>query len=402
MQVYFTKIMRWSHYGSALFILLGSFIMNAGAAPRTPVDNDEVLESLSTSTLQGSNEIKTIRDQFNNQPTNVGLASKLATAYIQIARENTDVRYYSYAQAILKPWWQKKHPPSEILFLRATLKQQRHQFVNAVQDLKQLIKIQPRHTQAWLTLSIVQQVQGEYLAARASCSALARIASSWFSSLCHSQVLGLTGAAERAYQLQQALALQMSSSQPELQQWVLSLCAETASRLGYKEKAENHFKEALALPLRDAYLLRAYSDFLLADKRPAEVIKLLKSETQDDALLLRLAIATKDAHKNKLSTTYQQQLRSRYKAAYLRGSKLHGRDEALFLLQFNGDKKKALTLALQNWQVQHEPDDALILLRASIANQSSSGVKKVRDWIAHNKLQDIRLDELLKQYSGAS
>ena len=401
MKVNFTKRMGWSRYGSALFILLSSFIMNAWAAPRTPVDNDEVLESLPTSRLLDSNEIKTIRDQFNNQPTNVILATKLATTYIQIARENTDVRYYGYAQAVLKPWWQEKHPPSEVLFLRATLKQQRHDFVEAANDLKQLLKIKPRHAQAWLTLSIIQQVQGNYLASRASCSALARTASSWLSSLCHSQVLGLTGSAERAYQLQQALALQVQANQPELLQWILGLSAETANRLGHKEEAGKHFKAALALPLRDAYLLRTYSDFLLADKRPAEVLKLLKDETQDDALLLRLAIAAKDAHKNQQGSAYRQQLRSRYKAAYLRGSKLHERDEALFLLQFDGDKKRALTLALQNWQVQHEPDDALILLRASIANQSNSGVKTVRDWKAHTKLQDVRLDTLLKQYSGA-
>ena len=398
MWVNLTKITGWGRYGSTLFILLGSFIMNAGAAPRTPVNDDEVLEILSISTLQNSDEINSIREQFNNKPDDVGLATKLATTYIRIARENTDVRYYGYAQAVLKNWWKEKHPPSEVLLLRATLKQQRHDFVEAANDLKQLLKTQPRHAQAWLTLSIIQQVQGDYPAARASCSALARTASSWLSSLCHSQVLGLTGSAERAYQLQQALALQVRSSQPELQQWILGLSAETANRLGYKEKAEKHFKEALAIRLRDAYLLRAYSDFLLADKRPAEVLKLLKDETQDDALLLRLAIAAKDAHKDRLSINYQQQLRSRYKASYLRGSKLHERDEALFLLRFDGDKNKALTLALQNWKIQREPDDALILLHASVANQSNSGVKIVRDWVAHHKLQDVRLETLLSAW----
>ncbi len=392
-----TKITGWGRYGSALFILLGSSIINGWAAPRTPVNNDEVLETLSISTLQNADEINSIRERFNNKPDDVELATKLATAYIQIARENTDVRYYGYAQAVLKNWWDEKHPPSKVVFLRAILKQQHHDFVEAANDLRQLLKTQPRHAQAWLALSIIQQVQGEYLAARASCSALARITSSWLSRVCHSQVLGLTGSAERAYQLQQVLALQVRSNQPELRQWILGLSAETANRLGYQEKAEKHFKEALAIPRRDAYLLRAYSDFLLANKRPAEILKLLKGETHDNALLLRLAIAAKNAHEKQLSTNYQQQLKSRYKAASLRNSKLHERDEALFLLQFDGDKKKALALALQNWKIQREPDDALILLRASILNQSHSGVKIIRDWVAHNTLQDVRLEKLLKR-----
>ncbi len=386
------------------FILYGavtSVVNTAQASPRTPVDGEEVLETLPFSVNNESAQLKELRKQLKLHPTYISLASQLATAYIQTARVNSDSRYYGYAKAVLKPWWEKQRPPQEVLFLRATLQQHQHKYTQATSDLKQLLKQQPRHTQAWLTLSIIQQLQGEYPAARASCSALARTSSTasvWLSSLCHSQILSLTGSAERAHKLQQVLALQVNSNQHELRQWVLGLSAETASRLGNAEQAEKYFKQALALPLRDAYLLRNYSDYLIAEGRSQEVLKLLKDETKDDALLLRLAIAAKYASESRLMEKYKRLLESCYKAASLRGSKLHERDEALYLLEFGGDEKRALKLALANWEIQREPDDALILLRASVANQFDSGIQTIRDWLSQTKLQDVRLENLLGLY----
>ncbi|MEE9303779.1 MAG: hypothetical protein V3U84_08320 [Thiotrichaceae bacterium] len=421
------KVTGWSRWycnsnlnGFALLLIICAALNTAFSAPRTPTHDDEVLERLSTSTLsnpakssnqannnssQGNSQVKKLRKQLNLAPNNITLASQLATRYIRIARINSDSRYYGYAKAVLKPWWKQQDAPTEVLFLRATLRQHKHKYTQATQDLKQLLKRQPKHTQGWLTLATIQQLQGKYSSARASCSALARTSSSlstWLSSLCHSQVLSYTGSAERAYQLQQVLTLQVNAKQHELMQWTLGLSAETATRIGNLEQAENHYKTALALPLRDAYLLRSYSDFLIAENRPAEVLILLENETKDDALLLRLAIAAKQANEDELAEDYQALLQTRYKTAYLLGSKLHDRDKALYLLEFGGNPKKALKLAEDNWNIQREPDDALILLRAAMINKSDSSIAKIRDWIDQHKLQDIRLEKLLNHYQRAA
>jgi len=281
------------------------------------------------------------------------------------------------------------------LLLRATLHQQEHQYAKASDDLKQLIKREPRYAQAWLTLSIIQQVQGNYNAAQASCSALARTAPTWLATLCYSQVLSFTGAAKRAYQTQISIAQQLASSRPDLRQWVLGISAETALRLGKKSEAEAFFNKALAVPLRDAYLLRVYSDYLLSENRADEVLKLLRDEVPDTALLLRLAIAAKQLHNKSLSQTYQSLLISRFKAALLRGSKLHERDEALYLLTFAGDLNKALRLARNNWRIQKEPDDALVLLRVAMAKQAQADIKTVQAWLDKTQLQDVRITQLL-------
>lgn len=394
------KLTGWSQLGFTL-VLVTSGLLNTVIAsePRTPDSGEEILETLPTLSTQDSTRLKLLRQKLNSSPDNISLSTQLATLYINTARTNSDARYYGYAQAVLKPWWDKNSPPTDILFLRATLQQHHHQYRQAISDLKQLLKHQPRHAQAWLTLSTIQQVQGDYVSASTGCSALARTASAWLSSLCHSQIWSLTGSADRAYKLQQALAIQVSSN-PKLLKWVLGLSAETALRLGNRDQAEKHFNIARALPIRDAYLLRVYSDFLLTENRPEKVLTLLKDETQDDALLLRLAIAAKQGNKISLQKRYQKLLQSRYKAARLRGSKLHERDEALYLLEFSKNKKKALKLALDNWGIQREPDDVLILLRAAIANNSTSEIQMVREWVKQNKLQDIRLTTLLNQPQG--
>ncbi len=376
---------------SSLFF---SFNLTAGI-PRTPDNENEILEKISFSNSKNTEEIRELKNKLRSNPNNVQLAEKLAKAYIAIAREFTDVRYFGYAKAVLKPWWHTVSPPAEALLLRATLHQQEHQYAKASDDLKQLVKRQPRNTQAWLTLSIIQQVQGNYDAAQASCAALARTALTWLATLCYSQVLSFTGAAERAYQTQIIIAKQLASSRPDLRQWVLGISAETALRLGKKTEAEAYFKKALAVPLRDAYLLRVYSDYLLSENKAEEVLTLLQDEVPDTALLLRLAIAAKQMNNKSLSQTYQPLLISRFKAARLRDSNLHERDEALYLLTFTGDLNKALRLARNNWRTQKEPDDALILLRVAMAKQAQADIKTVKVWLDKTQLQDVRITHLL-------
>ncbi len=104
--------------------------------------------------------------------------------------------------------------------------------------------------------------------------------------------------------------------------------------LGKAPEADQHFRAALAEPRRDNYLLRVYSDFLISQQRPQEVITLLQDKTSDDALLLRLAIASRDAQQTADTARYQALLEARYQAAKLRGSTLHAEDEALYARTF--------------------------------------------------------------------
>ena len=394
------KTSRWGRSGFTLLLITYLVFKIFGntvyaSEPYIPQDENEILTKLSISSNKLSKKIGSLRKQFKKVPNDIQLATQLAKEYIQIARVNTDVRYYGYAKNLLTPWWKQEKPPAQVLILRATLNQQKHDYVKAIKDLKLLLKSNPSHTQAWLTLSIIQQVLGDYQSARASCSALARTSSSWLSTLCYSQVLSLTGSAKKAFEIQQSVLLQLGSSGPDLQQWVLGINAETALRLGKKDQAEKLFKKALKISSRDAYLMRIYSDYLLKEQRGEEVLEILEGEEQDSALLLRMALAAKQTKRKKLLSSYKQSLEARFRAATLRGSKLHERDEALYLLEFNGDTKRALTLARKNWSIQKEPDDALLFLRIALVNGSQKDIDVVRNWVVKSQLQDPRIQTLL-------
>ena len=388
-------IPRWSLVCSILCVLIGSQALQAAAY--TPPSDQAVITVLPSFLQTNSAEIRQFKAALAQNPHSVEASAGLARLYIELGRTESDPRYYGYAEALLQPWWQAVNPPPEILLLRATLRQHQHDYAAALQDLKQLVWEKPSSSQAWLTLAVVQWVQGDYKAAKQSCSALTTQASTWYGSLCFSQVLSFTGQAERAYQLQASLLPESTQQAPEIQQWVQTNLAEIAWRMGKTQVAEQHFLSALALPHRDNYLVRVYSDFLLSEQRPEAVLSLLKDKSNDDALLLRLALASQQAQHAEQTQIYREQLKARYAAARLRNSSLHRRDEALYLLSFESANPQALELAKVNWAEQKEAEDTALLLRAALANQDLATAREVQSWLQQTKQQDARFESYLAQ-----
>lgn len=376
----------------------GSTAIPVNIATETSQDQKKTSVSLKNKPLARLFLLKKTHEKSPNNPV---IAARLATAYIQLARTKSDVQYYHLANQVIKPWARqavipgipKREAPIEIKLIRATLSQHDHHYAEASEDLLSLIQQQPRNRQAWLTLSTIQLVQGDYQKAQVSCSALSRIGSHWLSSLCYSQLYSLTGAAKKAYKMQQRLLSALHEQQRALRLWVTGLLAETAMRLGNHQHAEQYFKIGLRIKPDDTYILRTYSDYLLHQKRPHDVIQLLKIRPENDQLLLRFAIATKHLGQQEVEKKLVNRLEQRFANALAKNNHIHGRDEALFLLAFKTDdasKKRALKLAETNWATQKEPDDALILLQAAIANQNTDKQQKIIDWVKQHKLQDQR------------
>lgn len=330
-----SPVVRW---GSCLILplLFGLGVMPLQAAPSTPDTDAAVLEVLPLQWSSGATaDIRRLRAAWQANPDDQANLTALVRAYMEVGREQADPRYYGYAEAVLQPWWTAANPPADILLLRATLRQHAHAYEAAVQDLQQLVQQHPNQPQGWLTLAVVESERGEYAEAKKSCAALAVHASTWYASLCYSQVLSVSGDADKAYRLQATLLPTLTQAQTELRQWILTMQGETALRLGKTREAGQHFEAALAEPRTDHYLLRVYSDYLLSQQRPLEVIKLLQDKGSDDALLLRLAIASRDAGQTAETRRYQQQLEARYAAIRLRGSVVDAKDEALYWRVFN-------------------------------------------------------------------
>jgi tetratricopeptide (TPR) repeat protein len=306
--------------------------------------------------------------ELTSDPENLQASLRLARNYIDKSRSESDPRYLGYAQATLAPWWNAPEPPIEVLVLRATIRQSNHDFDNALADLAKALKEDPGNGQAWLTRATILQVLGDYADAKRACLPLWRLASELITVTCASSIASLSGDATRSYELLDRTLEKNLTTPASERLWALTVIAEIAVRLGRHTDAENHFRRALALELRDGYLLGAYADFLLDQDRPAEVIDLLKDETRVDGLLLRVALAEKSLRPQPAAwSAHVATLRERFAASRQRGDKVHRREEARFTLHLLNQPKEALRLAKENWAIQREPADARILLESALA-----------------------------------
>ena len=371
----------------------------AFAAPYIPSDDALVLETLPERTNPVSRELRDRRREFAKQPENLDLALSLARRYLDLGRTESDPRYYGYAEGVLQGWWNLPQPPADVLLLRATLRQNRHDFDAALQDLAALLKREPRNAQAWLTQAVVQQVRGDYTAAKRSCLPVLQLASRLSAVTCLSLAGSLSGQAQQAFDLLRQTVDASASESTSERLWALTALAEIAGRRGDVSAAESHFRTALALGQRDPYLLAAYADFLLDRNRPAEVVELLKTEDRVDGLLLRLVLAETSLGKNNQSN-HIDILKTRFAASRLRGESLHEGEEARFTLMILNDPREALRLAQSNWAKQREPRDARILLETALAAADPSAAKPVLEFLRNTGLQDMALTPLAAQLEG--
>ena len=366
------------------------------AKPFVPDREDQVLEILRPFPLAAEGrELRQLRRQLRLDPRELELAVKVAWRLIEQARNESDPRYLGYAQAALQPWWTQPAPPAAVLLLRATLRQSNHEFDAALSDLDEVLKLEPANAQAWLTRATILQVQSRYDEARRSCLPLARCASRLVAVTCAASIGSLTGEAPDSLNVLLRTLAQSPDASAEETAWAWTLAAEVAARLGRGSEAEGYFQRALEFRRPDAYLLGAYADFLLDRGDGLKVIELFKDKPPVDAILLRLALAHKQAAPGgEAFRQFKAALESRFEAARRRGESLHAREEARFVLHLLGSPRQALELAQANWKSQREPADARILLEAALACRDSAAAEPVLRWLDAMHRQDVQLVKL--------
>jgi Tfp pilus assembly protein PilF len=368
------------------------------AAPYIPANGQQVIETLPRRGDPAQQELRRLRSQLNAASTDLALATTLARRYIAIGRSETDPRYLGYAQAALAPWWWLAAPPPQVRLLRATLLQSTHQFAPALDDLNAVLAADPNNAQAWLTRATVQTVQGDYAGATASCAHLSHLSIELVTVACIANVGAMSGRALRSEQLLD-LTLERSPNAPaEIRIWVLTLLAEMAQRRDDKPVAEARYRHALAMAPRDSYLLGAYADFLLEQRRPREVLAMLNDQTRIDALLLRRALALQQTGGSLAADV--KELAARFDAAMQRGDTVHQREQARFELKLRNDPSTALTLARKNWAVQKEPADIRIYLEAAL--QARDAASPVVEWVALNHTEDAAASRLIARLKAGT
>lgn len=392
------------------------------AQPFTPTQSDQVLERLPVTSRQYSSELQALQTAIRRNPEQIEIAVELARRYMQLGHERADPRFAGYAQAALQPWWDEAEPPTDVLVLRAMLRQRRHAFAAAMADLDRVLARNPRHAQARLSRASLHELRGDYTAAMQDCQALERIAPPLVAASCQASVAARSGKAQEAFEQLKAIIARVPA--PSNEAWARTVLADIALQLDHPE-SERYLTSALALEPGDPYLLGQYADLLLAQQRFTELRELLDGRTEIDALLLRLALAEAGLQETQARTSeedthlqrYKKELAARFEAGRRRGDTVHLREEAIYQLHLQDNAIAALDLAQQNWSEQREPADLMILLEAALAvledpvenelpvgelsesarDDARATIDSLIAWLTTTKLEHARLEPLMAQ-----
>jgi Tfp pilus assembly protein PilF len=389
---------------AALRLVLVAFVAAGGlpaqAQPRTPTSDDEVLERVpARANDTAARALTALRAAWRSAPGDVDAASALARHCLGLFSIDGDPRHLGCAQAALGHWWTRPDPPAGVRTLRAVVLQFSHRFEAALADLDAVLQADPRSHEAWLWRAAILMVQARYPEARQACERAAELTTPLSALGCRAQVDAVSGAAAEAAQaLREGLAraAREGAASPAERTWVLTRLAETEERRGQPAAAEAAYREALALDARDFYLQAAYADFLLDQGRPAEAKSLLVGRERVDVLLLRLALATQRL-RDPAAPQYRRELAARFDAARRLGDALHEKEEARFMLELQGDPKRALDLARRNFALQREPADARVLLEAALAARDRAAAEPALAWLAASRIEAPRLQSLAEQ-----
>jgi tetratricopeptide (TPR) repeat protein len=353
------------------------------ASPHIPASDAQVLAELPAGARHA-----TIPPQALTS-TRLDIALPLAQFDISRARATGDLRFLGYAEAILSPWMQQPTVAPQVLVLNATILQSRHAFDASLELLDRALAARPDDAQGWLTRATVLRVLGRYDEAMSSCEHLAAAANPTITSLCVQSLHGLKGRLKDAYATISSLSAQ--ELPPEARAWRYSELGEMAERLGNDASAERWFREGLQLAPEDFYMRAALADLMLKDGRAADTLILLAGCESMEPMLLRIAIAHTELHDGagsgaaaRLSATFDVEQR--------RGESVHRREQARYFLDVDRQPAAALTAAQENWRMQREPDDLLILMRAAHAAQQPRAAADAQRFLRQTGLEDSRLD----------
>ena len=367
----------------AAALLCAACLPRALAGPYVPGSDSAILAELPAGTHHADVSARRLaRDR-------VDVAIPLAQFYIQLSRLRGDLRYLGYADAVLTPWVKQSPPVPDVLVLQATLQQSRHEFTASLATLDRVLAARPNDPQALLIRATVLRVLGRYAEAGAACEQFAGLVDPRLGALCIQSLRGLNGHLESAY-----ASLTQVSSQGWLnseRSWLYSELGEMAVRLGLDADAQRWYQRDLDLVPTDFYVRAAYADLLLRQGRPGEALSLLRGHESFEPLLLRIAIAQRQLHDPRLVES-SSRLRAAFAAETQRGEAVHRREQARFLLEIEDQPKLSLAAAIENWAVQREPDDVLVLVNAAKAARSPAAAEPALSFVRSQGLRDARVN----------
>ncbi|MEH6354789.1 MAG: hypothetical protein V7760_02035 [Marinobacter sp.] len=330
------------------------------------------------------------RDRAFSSPEAIAVEVK---RLISEARLSGDPRFLGYAERLFKQQAGTQLTDA-LLVLRATLAQSLHQFDAARQDIQTVLdrsQSPTQRTQALLTLSNLEIVQGHYGLARTLCGQLTTEYPGLIAASCHAQVAARTGAAKAAYDTLIAITRAAVRATDQQRLWAEGTLGDIAAQLGQRSAIEHWYRVLNQYP-DDLYTRAQLADWFLQADEPDQALALTEGyEAIDTLAVIRVIAMRRVDHPEAPALTLQ--LRERFDEALWRGSMLHQRDLARFELDIEQRPTAASQHAMANWASQREPLDTRLAIRAAVAAQDSTALNQLREWLKQQNQSDERYPE---------
>ncbi len=377
-------------YLSAAAVMVAAFAVVAALSVGTrqssaPLADDTVVATAAQSaTFSDALRDLLLAARPDDAPTSARLAA--ARGLINEGRTAGDARIVGAALGVLGPLLRAPEPGTEALILAATARQYQHDFQGALGLLDQALKQDPRNLAARLERATIATVQGRFRDAVADCQAVSNLNRPELGFICQATTMVLGKDAPMLAERLTRMLARADLFGPELRPVVMGLLGEMAVARGDKTAAVAHFRRASEADPKGLRLRLQLSDALLANGQPEEIAVVLDGQPPVDGVLLRQAIAAKTLGDGNALASVQEELDSRFLQNIALELGAHAREEAIYFLHVAGDPALALERAKVNWALQHEYEDALILVEAARAAGQPEAATPVADWMAEEGL----------------
>jgi len=360
-------------------VVVASLLAPATEVTRAGLTDSTVVARLQRAQAPLSAALITAMRASRAAPADPVLARAAARIMIEQGRDLGDSRIVGAASGILRPFLATGD--AETLYLSATARQYQHDFNGALDLLDRAIAIDPRGINARLSRATIYTVLGRLDDALVECGTLSGLRPD-VGFLCQSTALILTDQAPVvATRLAQILA-QPGMLPDSLRPWAIGLQGEIAALQGDDPAALSYFNGVIAADqtvIRERLLA---ADVLLRLSRPQGVIDILADAPPVDGVLLRQVLALRALNDTAAAAPLETELARRVTLNLDLGLTSHAREDGLYFLLIAADPAAALERAQVNWALQHEIEDARLLIDAATAAGQPEAAAPVADWIA--------------------
>ena len=315
-------------------------------------------------------------------------ASNLSIS-VQIKKLLSDAPYpgnsanYPIAASLLRHASVQDVPATDRLYYDAVIKQHYHLFEESKELLSSLLKLEAKNANAILLLANMHSVLGEHELAEKTCLRLITIAQQSVVATCAINAKAQNGDLSSSLQQLSAILNLRSSDDSSVAIWSSETYASLAKENGEPLRAEKILSPYLEQKVPVSFWV-LWADIQLELGKPVKVIQRLgdvvnNSSNQDDALILRLAIAEQSSALS--NNVWLKKAHARTALRESRNDKEHAYDIALYYYFIERDYQKANAWALINWQQAKLLDDKRLLEMTELAALELSSENELKESI---------------------